>query len=270
MRELLDALIDCDRPETDDALYALADPGHPYYPLVEWAVLADPEFRNRGSVWKRHPICVAVLRNGLADRRPTGGHSYRRGEDVEDRDGGKARWWTPLGGADPARWAEHVERRAADDAADRLAEVVVGLPEYHPLRRDADRVLAETRALLGRYARRFRRATYDEQQRWDVWRSSDGAFVPDIRPLGRPATAADVAAGRAVFELAGAGKVADIKLPAWVVPKADAKLPDAPAGLVVQAEVGPDGKVVHGVIFRHAIRTMRADEVERLEPSERD
>jgi hypothetical protein len=270
VRELLDALIDCDRPETDDALYALADPGHPYYPLAERAVLADPDFRDRGSVWKRHPFCLAVLRNGLADRRPTGGHSYRRGEDVEDQAGGKPRWWTPPGGADPAGWAEHVERRAADDAADRLAELVVGLPEYHPLRRDADRVLAETRALLGRYARRFRRANYDEQQRWDVWRASDSVFVPDIRPLGRPATAADVTAGRAIFELNGAGKVADAKLPAWVVLKADAKLPDAPAGLVVQAEVGPDGKVVYGVIFRHSIRTVPADEVERLEPYPRD
>jgi hypothetical protein len=269
MRELLDALIDCDRPETDDALYALADPGHPYYPLAEWAVLIDPDFRDRGSVWKRHPFCLAVLRNGLADRRPTGGHSYRRGTDVEDRTWERTRWWTPPGGADPAGWAEHVERRAADEAADRLAELVIGLPEYHPLRRDADRVLAETRALLGRYARRFRRATYDEQQRWDVRQVGDSVFVPDIRRLSRPATAADVAAGRAVFELAGAGKVADGKLPAWMVLKADAKLPDAPPGLAVQAEAGPDGKVVYGVIFRHAIRTVRADEVERLEPSER-
>src|SRR5205823_13400607 len=141
-------------------------------------------------------------------RRPTGGHSYRRGDEIEDRAGDKPRRFTPPGGADPELWLEHVERRAADDAADQLADLVVGLPAYHPLRRDADRVLAETRDLLGRYARRFRRATYDEQQRWDVWRFGDGAFVPDIRPLGRPATAADVAAGRAVFELNGTGKVA--------------------------------------------------------------
>ena len=270
LRALVDALIDCDRPETDDALFALADPGHAYDPLVEAAVLADADSGVRGSVWKRHPFCLAVLRNGLADRRPTGGHSYRRGTDVEDWTRTKVRWWTPPGGADPAAWAEHVERRAADDAADRLAEVVVGLPEHHPLRRDADRVLADTRARLVRYARRFRRVTYDEQRRWDLWRPSDSVFVPDIRPLGRPATAADVATGRAVFELNGAGKVTDAKLPAWVVLKADAKRPDALPGLVVQAEVGPAGKVVYGVIFRHAIRAVPADEVERLEPSSRD
>jgi hypothetical protein len=125
-------------------------------------------------------------------------------------------------------------------------------------------VLAATRAILDRHAGRLRPLTPEEDARWDDTRSE--AYVPDIRQLGRPATSADVRAGRAVFDLGGTGKVAEVKTPAWLVLKADAKREDAPGGLIVQAEVGADGKVVHGVIFRHAIRAVKAEEVERVEP----
>jgi hypothetical protein len=269
LRDLVHDLINCRMPEADEALYALADPGHPYFPLVARAILVDEEDRYARSIWYRHPFCLTVFRHGLSDRRPTDGHSYRRGTEVEDRGPGRPRWWTPLGGADPERWAEHVEHTAADDVAFRLDDLVVGLPDYHPLRRDADQLLAETQAMLARYARRFRPVVWVEQSRWSVGRYGDIAYVPDIRPLGRPASAADVAAGRAVFELNGAGKVADVKLPAWLVLKEDAKVPDPPAGVIVQAEVGPDGTVTYGVIFRHAIRAVKAAEVGRLEPYER-
>jgi hypothetical protein len=36
-------------------------------------------------------------------------------------------------------------------------------------------------------------------------------------------------------------------------------------GLVFQAEVGPDGTVTYGAVFRHAIRAVKASEVERVE-----
>lgn len=164
------------------------------------------------------------------------------------------------------QWFEHVEHRAADDAMGRLAEIMVGLPDYHPLRRDADRLLDETRRLLTKYGRNVRRLTWDEQRQFDIVPRGP-TYVPAIRPLGRPATAEDVPAGRAVFALPG-GTVADVKLPAWLVLKADAAKEEPPKGLVVQAEVGPDGAVVYGVIFRHAIRAVRAAEVERVEPAE--
>ena len=44
----------------------------------------------------------------------------------------------------------------------------------------------------------------------------------------------------------------------------------ATEGLIVQAETGDDGKVIYGVIFRHAIRKVAADEIERIEPYRRD
>jgi hypothetical protein len=76
----------------------------------------------------------------------------------------------------------------------------------------------------------------------------------------------DVKAGRAVFALAGMGTVADLKLPAWLILKSEAKKEHLAYGLVVQAETDSDGKLVYGVIFRHEIRAVKADEVERIEP----
>jgi hypothetical protein len=265
LRRLLDEFLPVGVPETDDALFAIADPYHPYFLIAARAVLTEPQFRVGQNVWNRHPVCLAILRAGLADRRPIGHHAYRRGTDVEEASGGPPRVWTPPGGANPDDWLEHVEYTAAADAADRAGEMLIGLPKYHPLRRDADRVLVETRTLLARYGRHVRPMTWDEGERLK-FNHSGTTFIPDIRPLGRPATANDVTAGRAVFALPG-GRVADVKLPAWVILKGDRKA-DPLAGVVVQAEVGPDGKVVYGAIFRHAIRAVRADEVERIEPGE--
>lgn len=56
--------------------------------------------------------------------------------------------------------------------------------------------------------------------------------------------------------------------PAWLLLKGSTE-DDPEWGLVVQAEVGPDGRGVYGAIFRHSIRAVRADEVERVEPVEK-
>ena len=94
-------------------------------------------------------------------------------------------------------------------------------------------------------------------------------FIPNIPPRNRPATPANVKAGNAVFDLGGKGKLADTKLPAWLLLKTEAKEKYPAFGLVVQAEVGPDGKTVYGVVFRHDIRAVKAEEVERIELYER-
>jgi hypothetical protein len=165
----------------------------------------------------------------------------------------------------------------------RITALVVGIPPFHPLHRDAAKSLPALKAFLDRHGRRFRRLTEAEARRYDL--RGDPAYAPDIRPLGRPATAADVAAGRAVFHLGGKGKPV-ANPPAAVVLRPAVRQAWVPAdgqvwlgltlwlatserpqyGFVVQAEAGPDGKVVYGVIFRHAIRAVGADEVERVEP----
>ncbi|HJZ93826.1 MAG TPA: hypothetical protein VKE40_23335 [Gemmataceae bacterium] len=291
LRDVVELLADSGLPDADEALYALVDPAHPYYRIVSRVLLVDPSVLRSISPWKSHPFCLAILGRGLKDRGTTGVHYYLRGNEVEESNGTKPRRESvPADPDDRDTWLEHVEQRVADVAAERLSMIAVGLPAYHPLRRDADRVLTETKAILDRHARGFRPMTPIEMERFDS-RFERIGFIPDIRPLARPATPDDVRNGRAVFHLDGKGKVSSTTLPAWLVLKADAekvtavvesdpwevtmaravlrRSAQAPAGLVVQVEVGPDGKLVYGVIFRNGIRAVRADEVDRIEPYEK-
>jgi hypothetical protein len=152
-----------------------------------------------------------------------------------------------------------------DVAAMRLNEIVAGLPFYHILQRDPDQSLPKTKEILDLYRGRFRSQSGQERERIGMGFAEPG-FIPNIKPLGRSATPADVKAGDAIFELNGKGRTADVELPAWLLLKSDAKKEYPRYGLVVQAEVGPDGKIVFGTIFRYDIRAVRADEVERIEP----
>jgi hypothetical protein len=263
LAELFRALVQCGLPEAEEALYALADQGHPY----RGPVLRDLLASNRPGEfpWAYHPFSVAVLRTALTDPRPTRTHYYLRGDEFEIMGPGKMiRHALPPGATG---WHEHVEERVCDEAATWLAELVVGVPEPNPLRPDADAVLADMRTSLLRYERRLRLLTFNDQMRLGV-RRIEPAFLPDIRPLGRPATAADVREGWAVFELNGNGRVSDVALPAWILFKSEANEAFPAWGLAVQAEVGPHGAVMYGVIDRHAIRAVKADEVERIEPYE--
>jgi hypothetical protein len=146
----------------------------------------------------------------------------------------------------------------------RLEEIVAGLPFYHILQKDPDRELLTTRKLLDRYRGRFRLMSNEERDRLRMGFARH-AYIPDIKPLGRPATPDDVKAGSALFELNGKGRTADLRLPAWMLLKTEAGAEYPSYGLVVQAEVGADGKILYGVVLRHAIRTVRAEEVERIE-----
>jgi hypothetical protein len=117
---------------------------------------------------------------------------------------------------------------------------------------DAEKRFGRIKAHLALYAGRFRRSTAAERE------AVGGGFIPDIRPLGRAATAADVKAGRAVFHLDGKGKPLTLKLPAVAELKGG-------KGLIVQAET-LDGKPVYGVILREEIRRVEAKEVVKVTP----
>jgi hypothetical protein len=95
---------------------------------------------------------------------------------------------------------------------------------------------------------------------YEVW------FCPAIMPLGRPATADDVTAGKAIFHLGGGGKLAALELPARGTFKRTAKDKGTPYGLVVQAEVRPDGEILYGVIERHAVGAVPAGKFADLTP----
>ena len=55
-----------------------------------------------------------------------------------------------------------------------------------------------------------------------------------------------------------------MKLPARGIWQKDAKKENPVAVLIVQAEMGPDGEVMYGIIEAHAIRSVAAREFARL------
>jgi hypothetical protein len=61
-------LSDVRTPEADRALFALADPKHPYHADVVKAVLLEPMWHQRTTLgWTDHPYCLAVLGRALDD-----------------------------------------------------------------------------------------------------------------------------------------------------------------------------------------------------------
>jgi hypothetical protein len=91
-------------------------------------------------------------------------------------------------------------------------------------------------------------------------------YRPDFPPLPHPATADDVKAGKAIFHLDGQGKLADVPLPAVGIWKKTAKEREPRRGLILQAELGPDGEILYGVIERNAIRTVPASDFATVTP----
>ena len=272
---ILRALMAAATPEADRTLDALADTSHPQHELFVNTVLTD-ETRNfsRGP-WFARPLCLAILRQGLDDISFTGATYsvekntlWRRGKNE-----GLAKTVRPdLGRALPAFLANPVDRfevvqeRACDVAAEKLGDLVAGLPLYHPILKDSDKRLTAFKIAFDRFAGNYRSVTpleqddlsFTESQTLSTWTP---AFIPDIRPLGRIATAADVRAGKAIFHLDGKGKQANQSLPAIGVLKADVKTPHLPHVLIVQAEVSPDGQITYGVIMKEAIRAVPASEL---------
>src|SRR5262249_45263504 len=137
--------------------------------------------------------------------------------------------------------------------------LVIGLPEYHPLCKDAEQRLKRMKGLLDLFAGRFQQVSGRAAEELSV-SVFEPSFIPNVPPLARPATAQDGKKGRAIFHLAGRGRVARLRLPAFAVRKTDRR--ERPARLmIVQAEVGPDGATTYGVIGRHEVGVVPAREL---------
>lgn len=184
--------------------------------------------------------------------------------------------------------------RVADVICERLQRLD-GMPWFQshwPLAR-RDQALAACVAYLKHYGDRFRESEASRAIRaksgllWD-----DGAVLA-FDPLDHPATAADVAAGRAIFSLEGSGaEVRRVPMPAFPVKARWTKLevladdgPDARAidagkadrryieklqtGWVWQAEEVRDGdrsRRYYGFVGRHVLTRVDGEEIELLVP----
>jgi hypothetical protein len=85
----------------------------------------------------------------------------------------------------------------------------------------------------------------------DLHSWTDFFYAPRFTPLGRPATAADVVAGRAVFRLDGQGQAVAMRLPATAQLLRDHDVTNAPRVLIVQAERDSEGVVHYGIVEAH-------------------
>jgi hypothetical protein len=75
--------------------------------------------------------------------------------------------------------------------------------------------------------------------------------------------------GRAVFHLAGKGKLPDVELPARGTYRPAAKGKAPRCCLIVQAERDAKGEVLYGVIERHAVRMLSARDLVEVTPLKR-
>ncbi len=252
--DVVAALIDADLPECERALAAVAAPTHPYHALVVKHVPGADQCCIDSFPWLAHPFCLAVLRERLDDTGSTGGEWRVGGENLELQNEHRSHYQTlPECLRDPATRRKWAAECNYDAAALKLGDLILGLPEYNPLLKDADARLAKMKRLLDRYHGHFRVLSGTEAESLGI---STGytMFVADIRPLDRVATAADVEHGRAVFHLDGKAKSASLPLPAVAALRQPAKGRQTPRVLVVQAEIGPDGKTTYGIIGNGDIR----------------
>ncbi len=264
---IIASLVHAGTAECDRALYALAAANHPYHALVVERVLSvGPGPHDDEGAWLAHPFCLAILRDPLDDTKPTGATWKIEKDCLEWTSGqGSSSQSIPEYLADPAARRQQAVERKCDQVAVKLGDLVVGVAPYSPLLKDADARLAAMKRLLDRYRGHFRllTATEAESLGLTLWHPM---FVPDVAPLGRPATAADVEKGRAIFHLDGKGKLARVTLPA-VATLRERKPSEQPLRvLVVQAEVGQDGKTMYGIIGGGEIRAARAEELTGIKP----
>jgi hypothetical protein len=252
------ALVSARRPVCDRALYSILRPGHwgrgtlrdflmvPCYGPLVWLC---------GS----HPFAVRLVAEELDNKTPTGGVWSRDDDNVMlvVSNSGTAEWFNLHAQQSGLKgWRTEAKELGRDRAAWLLSRGVVGMPFYSPLLKDAYARRAAIKKIVERWQDHLRPASAAEAKAVDVLYD---VLVPDIRPLGRVATEADVKARRAVFHLGGKGKMSKRKLPAV------AEL-NGEKGIVVQAEIAPDGKEVFGVITRYAVRRVEAKDVLAVRP----
>jgi hypothetical protein len=255
-------------PEADRALFRLAEKNHRYHAAAVRGLIDRQVVYDSPGSFLDHPCCVPILRELLDDTTLTK-TSLKISENENGlirRNFGGGVGWTRM----PAILADPKQRKAATDLrrcdlAGQMAGLIAGLPEYHPLLKDAETRLAAMRKALDRFPGEYRTLTPTEKV-IIAGNTYEVRFAPKVLSLGRPATAGDVKAGKAIFHLDGRGKLAAVELPARGTFKRHANDKDTRCGLLVQAEVRPNGEIVYGVIERHAVGTRSASEFADVTP----
>jgi hypothetical protein len=297
-------------PATNAALYAMTSPVHPLYAELLFNVrrAGVAGMNMDDGTWAAHPYVLRILRQDL-DREQSNGCEYGIREDdwyFKHLSNG-ANGWDESGGAtippllmDRRRVNEKVNGRICDAAGIIASKLIIGAPGFHPLLKDADSRLRALRQFLDAHAGHLRAATASEAAVMDQSMEYHPVWILDVHPTGHAATAADVAAGRAVFTLDGGGEPVAEEFPLTAIRKADAPVPrrdptdidveqgraranyvtdartniasissrqwDAPKMLIVQAERDRTGKLWYGAFTADGAAKIAADELTDVRP----
>ena len=264
-------------PESDAALTALTRPEHSQHAVVRGLLLRMSarharhwnSFRLTGvaeqSGWNAHPYCLTILRQALDDTTPIGiTLEVKDGQLHEITDGGVQIGPLPPSLANPKERFDRAVLTAGDRAAELLTTLVSGVRPYSPMRQDAAARRAELGAYLDRHQFRSIAAISSPYLCSDFYGALPH-FEPEMAPLDRPATAADVAAGRAVFHLGGCGELMSLVGPTWVTTREPEG--EESVGRVVQAELTADGSAVYGVLFPDSLAIVHERDVTQVTAS---
>jgi hypothetical protein len=277
---IIRALSDAKTPEADRALEALVNAAHPQHDLFLQKILTEESRWFGRGPWFSRPVCLTVLRQSLDDTTPTRARYsvekntlWRRFQIGGFGESAHPDLGRPLPAflANPEDRQDVVPERICDLAAEKLGDLVAGLPLYHPIQKQADKRLTEFKAAFDRFGGHYRVMTPQELDGLSSTESQSSstwtpAFLPNIPPLDRPATAADVKAGKAVFHLEGRGRRANLALPAVAVLKAEGQRSQPCQALIVQAEIGPNGQTTYGIITKHAVRAVGPRDLTDIKP----
>ena len=260
---LIDSFVRVRSQDAEAALIAVTDPRHSFHKEIQKLLCKETWFIEFSPLFA-HPFCIRMLQLALSDTSTTGGeYIFGKGRISFDGPNGSRGQGIPEILEEPLVAKASAKERVCDQAAQRLSDLVAGIPRYHCLLKESDKRLAEQRAALDRYSGGFRKLEGQEGYRLGV-PFYHVKFVPDMKPLDRSATESDVKVGKAVFHLGGKGKPASVPFPAVAILKKDEKLESPAKWLVVQAEIDENGKTIYGFLGISDVRKVPAEEVSSL------
>ena len=129
-------------PEVNRALEAMTAQNYPFYPLLLRQLLFTEYWHPGNEAWIAHPYCLKLLRRELDDTDLTGGEYRIDGDNLEHTPVIFGKSWGKIPALlsnSKSRLTEAKERRC-DCAAEKLRNLVFGLPIYHPLQRSGSRI----------------------------------------------------------------------------------------------------------------------------------
>jgi hypothetical protein len=265
-------------PETKrDGLSAIAKRDHPWFLVAVDRVLNPSSFDSDSNECLLDPWCLTLLEEALHDTRETGYTDLLRQDDDswevfrrEPNGNGNLDDGAPY--LDTSKFDRTWNLRVCDRAAAGLLEMLGDHAQdtYEPLAKDRESTLGNLRDHLARYRGTFRELS-DHLDGGTGFSIEGGRFLPILPSLDRAATAADVAAGRAVFHLPAAGAKPAIRTPLaseWLAHKqagwsSDGKFYGRDI-VILQVERDADGGLWFGIADGNGFHVVPSKEIGAL------